>query len=100
MSDEIRADYEELEEVARQFANEANEIEQMLRNYHGRYVELRDGGWLGLGVEAFKAEMEDEVIPATVRFYRALNEANQVTREIISSMRQSEEEAASLFKAI
>ncbi|MCB0194614.1 MAG: WXG100 family type VII secretion target [Anaerolineae bacterium] len=98
MSDEIRADYEELEQIAGQFANQANEIEEMLRNYHGRYVELRDGGWIGRGADAFMAEMDDEVIPATVRFYKAMNEANKVTKDIINQLRQSEEEAAGLFK--
>lgn len=99
MSDEIKADYEQLEDIATQFANQANEIEQMIQKWHASYRELRDGGWLGRGADAFKAEMDDEVFPASGRFYQALREANRVTKEIISQVRQSEEEAASLFKS-
>ena len=99
MSEEIKADYEQLEDVATQFTNQANEIEQMIRQYHANYRELRDGGWLGRGAEAFIAEMDDEVNPVAARFYRALNEASKVTKDIINTVRQAEEEAASLFKS-
>lgn len=99
MSDEIKADYEQLEDIATQFANQANEIEQMIQKWHASYRELRDGGWLGRGADAFKAEMDDEVVPASGRFYQALREANKVTKDIINNVRQAEEEAASLFKA-
>ncbi|MCB0210686.1 MAG: WXG100 family type VII secretion target [Anaerolineae bacterium] len=99
MSEEIKADYEQLQDIATQFANQANEIEQMIRKYYASYTDLRDGGWLGRGRDAFVAEMDDEVHPASGRFYQALREANKVTKDIINQIRQSEEEAASLFKS-
>jgi uncharacterized protein YukE len=41
--------------------------------------------------------MHGQLLPASQRLQQALDEANQVTRQIMQKMRQAEEEARSLF---
>jgi WXG100 family type VII secretion target len=99
MADEIRADYDRLEKVASQFANQSQEIQQMLQKVRGSMEPLESGGWIGRGSDAFFSEMQSEVLPATERLQQAMDEANRVTNQIVQTIRHAEEEACSPFRA-
>jgi WXG100 family type VII secretion target len=99
MADEIRADYDQLADVANRFAQQAELIAQMTQKVQGGFDKLHDGGWMGRGASAFFAEMGDEIFPACKRLFEVLNDANQTTKDIIQVMQQAEEEAAGPFRA-
>jgi WXG100 family type VII secretion target len=99
MADEIRADYDRLEKVASQFANQSQEIQQMLQKVRGSMEPLESGGWVGRGSDSFFSEMQSEVLPATERLQQAMDEANRVTNQIVQTVRHAEEEACSPFRA-
>jgi WXG100 family type VII secretion target len=98
MSDEIRADYDQLEEVASRFANQSQVIQQMLQKVRSSMSKLEDGGWIGRGSDAFFQEMQSEVLPASLRLQEVLDEASQVARNIVQIVRQAEDEASSPFR--
>ncbi len=98
MSDKIEANYDELEQIASRFANQSQANQQMLQKVRGSYSKLEDGGWIGRGSEAFFAEMNGEVLPAVERLLQALDEAGRVTKQIVQTVRQAEEEASSPFR--
>lgn len=97
MSDEIRADYDRLDQVASQFASQSQAVEQMLQNVRGSMDPLEGGGWVGRGSEAFFSEMQSEVLPANERLKEALDEASRVTKQIVQTVKQAEEEASNPF---
>ncbi|MCB0077377.1 MAG: WXG100 family type VII secretion target [Anaerolineales bacterium] len=97
MSDIIRANYDELENIAKRFDDSSQVIEEMLNMIKGSMQNL-EGEWIGRGSEAFFAEMKDEVLPAVMRLQNALTEAAGVTRKIVETVRGAEEEAAGLFR--
>ena len=97
--DEIRADYDRLEQLANQFANQSQAIQQMLQNVRGAMDPLQGGGWIGRGSDAFFSEMQSEVLPASQRLQEALDEASRVTKQIVQTVKQAEEEASSPFRA-
>lgn len=97
--DEIKADYDRLEQVASQFANQSQAIQQMLQNVRGSMDPLENGGWIGRGSDAFFSEMQGEVLPASERLQQALDEASRVTKYIVQTVKQAEEEASSAFRA-
>ena len=99
MADEIRADYDELEQVASRFANQSQAIQQMMQKVRSSMDKLTGGDWMGRGVEAFENEMTSEVLPATERLQQALDEASRTTNDIVQTVRQAEEEACSRFRA-
>ena len=99
MYDRVEADYDQLEQVAARFGNQAQEMQQMLQNVRSSMGNLENGGWEGRGSEAFFSEMNGEVLPATERLHQALNEAQRVTKFIMQTMKQAEEEASSPFRA-
>lgn len=98
MADEIRANYDELEQVASRFNGQSQSVEEMLQKVRGAMEKLADGGWIGRGADAFFAEMEGEVLPAVKRLVEALGNAAQTTGQIAQDMQQAEEEASSLFR--
>ncbi len=99
MTDEIRADYDRLEQVASNFSNQAQAIQQTLQNVRGSMDPLESGGWIGRGSDAFFSEMQSDVLPANERLRQALDEASRVTKQIIQTVKQAEEEACSPFRA-
>ena len=99
MADEIRAQYDELDQVSTQFSNLAQVVQDMQQKVKGSYDKLRDRGWIGMGANAFFDEMESLVFPATDRLQQALEEASQATKQISSSVRQAEQEASALFRS-
>ncbi len=97
MADEVKADYEQLEEVANKFSNQSEEIQQMLQTVKNNMDKL-EPDWIGRGSEAFFSEMQSEVLPAVMRLQQALEEANRVTKEVVQTMQDAEEEASSPFR--
>lgn len=99
MADEIRADYEQLEQITNRFASQQQAVQQMLQRVRGSMSQLENGGWIGRGSQAFFAEMNGEVLPASNRLQQALGEASRSVNEIAQTIRQAEEEASSVFRA-
>jgi WXG100 family type VII secretion target len=100
MVDKIEANYEQLEQLAGRFANQGQSIQQMLQSVRNSMSKLENGGWIGRGSEAFFAEMNGEVLPASQRLQQALEEADRVTKSISQTMQQAEEEASSPFRNV
>ena len=71
-ANEIRVDYEHLEEIARRFRQQADVTQEMLGHVQLVADKLIAGGWQGRGVQAFAREMEQQVTPATRRLIGAL----------------------------
>ncbi|MCA9932522.1 MAG: WXG100 family type VII secretion target, partial [Anaerolineales bacterium] len=93
--DIFQAQYEDLEEIARRFDQQAQESDQIRTYIQQKLDSLRNGGWEGMGSDAFYAEMEDQVMPALKRLSEAMAEGNYVTRQIMDMLQVAEEEAAS-----
>lgn len=98
MADEIRADYEQLEQVASRFTNQSQAIQEMLGRVRGSMGKLENGGWIGRGANDFFSEMQGEVLPASERLQQALDEAGRVTMNIVNAVQQAEDEASSRFR--
>jgi WXG100 family type VII secretion target len=99
MADEIRAHYDELDQVSKQFGNLGQVVQDLQQKTRGSYDKLHDKGWIGQAANAFFDEMESMIFPATDRLQQALEEASQTTRQISQSVRQAEQEASALFSS-
>lgn len=95
--DRIQVDYDALENVAREFNQEADGIDALIHRVRAAAEELECGGWTGLGANAFFNEMHDLVLPGLERLARALCEASLLIGQISTVIRQAEEEGARLF---
>jgi WXG100 family type VII secretion target len=93
----IQADYDELNGIANQFAQEASSTEQLTNQIMSLVGELEGGGWIGRGADSFYAEMHDLVEPGLQRLARALEDASSAIKQINNVMSQAEHEASSLF---
>jgi WXG100 family type VII secretion target len=98
MADEVKADYDQLEQIANRFGNQSEEIQDMLQQVRSSMEKL-ESDWIGRGSEAFFREMQGEVLPAVQRLQQALQEANRVTKEIVQTMQEADEEASSPFRS-
>lgn len=98
MTDEIRADYEEMEQIANRFANQSQAIQEMLQKVRSSMEKLENGDWIGRGSDAFFNEMNSDILPAVDRLVQALDEGNRTAKDISQTVQQAEEEASSRFR--
>lgn len=97
MSVEIRADYDQLQQVATRFENQAEAIGAMLQEVRSSMQKLADGGWIGRGANAFFLEMEEKVLPSTEALQQSLADSARTTQIVSNVIREAEEEASTLF---
>lgn len=97
-ADEIKANYDQLAQVASRFQNQSQATQEMIQSVRSSMDELK-GGWEGRGSNAFFSEMQGEVLPAVNRLRQALQEASRVTNQIVQAVKQAEDEASAPFKA-
>jgi WXG100 family type VII secretion target len=99
MADETRGDYQQLEQVAQRFSQQADAIQEMMQNTKNAFEVLAGGDWIGEGSDAFQSEMEGEVFPAVQRLQEALTTGSEVTNTIAQTLQQADEEASSIFRS-
>ncbi len=97
-SDVIQADYEVVESIAARFGSESERTAETNGRVQQAMRSLQNGGWEGVGSQAFLAEMEDMIFPASTRLIEALAQAESVTLQIKEILQAAEEEASSPFR--
>ena len=98
MAQEIKVEYDGLEQVVSRFANQSQAVRQTIQMVMSHLDRLENGGWIGLGAESFFDEMHGQILPSTQRLQDALDEAGRVTRQVAGMYRQAEEESVPLFQ--
>lgn len=98
MIDEIRADYEALQQIAARFSQRAEITAEMLAGVRQAYQPLEQGSWIGEGADAFFAEMTGDVIPAVGRLIAALATAGEITGSVGRTIEEADQAAASPFQ--
>jgi WXG100 family type VII secretion target len=96
--DEIKAAYDQLDNISGRFTGQAEAITAMVQRLQSCFSQLEDGGWMGRGAEAFFDEMNSEIFPACQRLIAVLEDSGASTRSIAERMQQAEDEAANLFR--
>jgi WXG100 family type VII secretion target len=93
----IQADYDELSQIANQFAQESSAAEQLMNQIQNLVGQLEGGGWIGRGAQSFYSEMHDEVEPGLRRMVQALEDASSAIKQISDLISQAEQEASMKF---
>ncbi len=97
MADEIRVDYEEMEQISSKFAEMEDLVNTMLSDVRSKMEDLRANGWQGRGSDEFYEEMTSEVIPAVEQLRTALEEGNHTCKQTVQTIREAEQSARALF---
>lgn len=94
----IQANYDELNNIANQFMQEASAASDLTNKIQNLVSDLEGGGWIGRGAENFYAEMYDLVFPGLERLSQALEQAGQATKKVADIISQAEQDASGQFK--
>jgi WXG100 family type VII secretion target len=97
MSDIIQVDFESLNEIRQRFAQRAEATAQTIQHINQSMAPLQDGGWIGLGAEAFFKEMTEDFMPGLERLRNALELASQHTQQIGETLQEAQEQGAARF---
>lgn len=98
MHDRVRANHDELKQIATSFGQEAEAAGRTLTALRRQKDVLQGGDWVGQAARRFYEEMDGSVLPALTRLQRALTQAQQVTQRLSTRLRQAEADAASVLK--
>src|SRR6185503_12964246 len=94
----IRADYEQLAQIAQTFGQQAESTQRLLSALKSNVSTLQAGDWVGKGADKFYGEMNTAVLPAVQRVVAAMNNASSTTIRISRIMKQAEKDAAAVLK--
>ncbi len=94
----IRADYDELANIAREFQQEGHSVDSLIVRLRRCVDALEYGGWIGRGANAFYSEMHNDIFPALQRLANALLDGGDAVNQISQILRDAEEEASVLFQ--
>lgn len=94
MGDKFRADYNQLNNIANVFNQQADAINSMNQGIRSCFEDLKGGNWIGKGADKFNTEMQDSVLPKLQRLQRALASAARATKKISQVAKQAEEESS------
>lgn len=97
-NDLIQADYEQLGLISKAFEQQADHAQKMKAFLTHHIETLRKGAWIGVGANAFYAEMDNDLMPALGRLVEALACASDVVRGIGGALQESEEEAKTVLE--
>jgi len=92
-----KLNYDDMSNIVKRFRSEAQEIEGLLKQTKGKVESLHNNQWVGQGADKFFGEMEQSVLPATVRLVGALGHAGDVAQKIADTIRRFDEETKSFF---
>ncbi len=98
MKNNIQADYEILEEAARLFYRQSDDLDQLRRRMIKCMEALEHNGWWGKGADAFYREMDLHVLPTLRRLIDALGSAGWTTRKSADIFADAEDEASDFFR--
>lgn len=96
----IQAEFEELEQISRQFDELAAINLAMCQRVTTTFDNLVPNGWEGSAASAFHNEMESDIVPTLQRLVESLATAAEVTRLIVSVLESAEEEAYGQFRVL
>jgi WXG100 family type VII secretion target len=99
MADEIKADYQKLEEVSKRFNALHDQAREMRSNISAAYIPVVDGGWEGKGSKAFIEEIRSSITPSLKNLEQALTDAGTVAKEISQKFRDSEQAASKIKRS-
>lgn len=94
----VRADYDQLKQVASAFGQNSASCKQTLQNIRSNMDTLQGGDWIGQGANAFYQEMGDSVLPTLQRLINALDTAQSSITQISTIMKNAEDQAANVLK--
>jgi WXG100 family type VII secretion target len=94
----IRADYEQLQNIAKQFSASAERCEQAVKKIEKAKNVLQGGDWVGKGATKFYGELDGSVLPSLNRMTAALKQAADHTQKMNRIMSEAEQTSAALFR--
>ncbi len=95
---QVRAEYSQLDQLARLWAQEQQAQDQALKQITQALDALKGGGWTGQGATRFFGEMDSSILPSQRNLIKALEQASRVTTQIRARMQQCEADAAAVLK--
>ena len=99
MADHVEIDYDQMAHIAQACDQQGQEAEQMLRAVRSQVENLRAGGWVGQGADAFFGEMDDLILPALNRLVAALQQAADTVRAVAYQFGEAEQDTFNLFRS-
>jgi len=96
----IKLDFDAFPKIQSSFRAQGDATQKTIGNLSKTLEQIRGGDWFGEGADAFKAEMDGEVMPAMKRLKKVLDEGDRVSKQIEKLQHDTESLITSLFSNI
>lgn len=98
MADKTELNGEQLQNIAKKFQSEADELNNLLSQTRSKVDSLHGSGWIGRGADEFNNEMQSLMLPAFQRLVEALHNASEKVNAILKIYDNAQSEAQGHYK--
>lgn len=98
MADKTELNGEQLQNIAKKFQSEADELNNLLSQTRSKVDALHGTGWIGRGADEFNNEMQSLMLPAFQRLVEALNNASERVNAILKIYDDAQSQSQGYFK--
>lgn len=98
MADRTELNGEQLQQIAKKFQLEADEMNNLLSQTKNKVDALHGTGWIGRGADEFYDEMQTLMFPAFQRLVDALTNASGKVNDILKIFEDAQAESQGYFK--
>lgn len=96
MAEKVAINFEALNTVGNQFQQQAEQVQQIINLLTPKIEDLRGGGWIGKGANAFYLEMDDRVLPTLIALKRALEETQSTLNQVATDFSNADDEISQI----
>jgi len=99
-SGKLRIEYNVMGTLSSKFHAEAHDIQQMYQALRNHTEHLRGSGWIGRAADKWFQEMENLLLPATLKLSQILGGIGDLIKQLNSLFQAAEQEVGALFKRV
>jgi WXG100 family type VII secretion target len=97
MAEKIVVNFEILTTVTSNVQQQADQVQQIINVLSPKIEDLRAGGWIGKGANAFYQEMDNLVMPTLVALKKALEETQTTFKQMATDFDNADDEICQLL---
>lgn len=97
MAEEIVVNFERLTTVSSNMQQQADQVQQLINALNPKIEDLRAGGWIGNGANAFYQEIDNLVMPTLVALKKALEETQDTFTQMATDFNNADDEISRLM---
>lgn len=100
MAEKVVVNFETLNTISSNMQQQADQVQQLINTLTPKIEDLRAGGWIGNGANAFYQEMDNAVTPTLEALKKALEETQDAFTQMATDFNNADDEICQIMGSV